>query len=111
MAQEQLITYDPSKPFDVEVSWFADVAEAGRVASGYAAFVGFPQDQCDAIAIAATELASNLIRHANRGVLRFSRIESGERLGIEIESVDTGPGISDLEQAITDGYSTAGGLG
>ena len=33
------------------------------------------------------------------------------RIGLEIEVSDDGPGIGDLERALADGYSTAGGLG
>jgi hypothetical protein len=41
----------------------------------------------------------------------LDRIGGSECPGIEIQSMDSGPGIANVEKAITDGYSTAGGLG
>jgi hypothetical protein len=41
----------------------------------------------------------------------LSQVESAERVGIRIESEDFGPGIADVERALTDGFSTAGSLG
>jgi serine/threonine-protein kinase RsbT len=39
------------------------------------------------------------------------RLCAGGRVGLEMLVADNGPGIKDLEQAMTDGYSTTGGLG
>jgi hypothetical protein len=61
--------------------------------------------------LVAAELASNVVQHASGGTVTLSRIEGSGHVGIQIESEDSGPGISDLEQAVTDGYSTRGGLG
>jgi serine/threonine protein phosphatase PrpC len=58
-----------------------------------------------------SELASNLVRHAQGGTLTVEKVNRNGRPGISIESVDHGPGITDVEQAMTDGFSTAGGLG
>jgi serine/threonine-protein kinase RsbT len=38
-------------------------------------------------------------------------LQDGGRAGIRLSFVDEGPGISDLEQAMTDGWTTGGGLG
>ena len=61
----------------------------------------------DRAILAATELATNLERHATGGEL-FIAIASG---GYDLLSIDRGPGIPDLERALAAGYSTAGGLG
>ncbi len=53
--------------------------------------------------IAAYELEMNLVVHSNSGKLRFS-VEDDV---VEIIAMDTGPGIEDTEQALTEGYSTA----
>jgi anti-sigma regulatory factor (Ser/Thr protein kinase)/serine/threonine protein phosphatase PrpC len=73
--------------------------------------IGFPDVHGHEVGLVATELAANLLRHAAHGTITLSRIDSDEAAGIQIESRDAGPGISDVDQAITDGYSTAGGLG
>jgi anti-sigma regulatory factor (Ser/Thr protein kinase)/serine/threonine protein phosphatase PrpC len=95
--------------FDVEGP--ADTQRAAELACKFVDSLGFtPKDRAE-IALVVTELASNLIQHASGGTVRLSRIEAVGHIGIQVESEDSGPGISDLEQAITDGYSTAGGLG
>ena len=93
------------------MTWQGDVLRAGELGRAFAASLGFPTLHCDEIGLAVTELASNLIRHAPGGTIKLGQVRTGERAGIEIQSVDNGPGISDVDRAITDGYSTAGGLG
>lgn len=73
--------------------------------------IGFPSDASEEIALAVAELTSNLIKHAGHGTLAARPVDSGERLGLEIEACDHGPGIGDIEKSFEDGYSTAGSLG
>src|SRR6185437_5556014 len=73
--------------------------------------LGFSPRDCDDIALAVTELASNLLKHAAGGELRFEPTEAAGRKGLRIESLDCGPGIPDFERALRDGYSSAGSLG
>ena len=58
-----------------------------------------------------TELATNLIKHAQGGTLTLTPLADGGRVGLEIESHDNGPGIADVEQALGDRFSTAGTRG
>src|SRR5690348_16535430 len=103
----------PSGPKDFEdavtvgVLHLADVARAQTSARQYAAKIGFSVQDSEEIALAVTELASNLVRHAGGGTIRLTSLASGERQGMQIESEDHGPGIGDTELALTDGYSTA----
>jgi serine/threonine-protein kinase RsbT len=60
---------------------------------------------------AASELARNTLVHGGGGVVEVERVENGRRSGIRISFVDQGPGIADLDLALTDGYTTGGGLG
>lgn len=89
----------------------AHVNSAANTAREFARSAGFRREECDEVALAVMELASNLVKHARGGQLRFSLIEEGERRGLEIISEDQGPGIPDVERAMADGFSTAGGLG
>jgi len=73
--------------------------------------LGFREAEGEEIVIATSELASNLIRHAGSGSLTFKPLQIDGQAGLEIESQDQGPGIIDVDQSMTDGYSTAGGLG
>jgi serine/threonine-protein kinase RsbT len=63
------------------------------------------------IVTAASELARNLLDHAGGGVVQVELIEQGERRGVRLAFEDHGPGIADVEKALTDGYTTGKGLG
>ena len=60
---------------------------------------------------AASELARNTLVYGGGGVVEVDRVENGRRSGIRISFVDQGPGIPDLDLALSDGYTTGGGLG
>lgn len=82
-----------------------------RIAVQRANALGFSEHRVGEVAIAATELATNLQRHAVRGVMlvRVRReVESGT---IELLALDSGPGVADLSVLTRDGNSTAGTLG
>ena len=95
----------------VKVRHEESVGEARRAARMLANSVGFPSQACEEIALAMTELASNLIKHARGGTLTLTPLSSAGRVGLEIESRDVGPGIADVERALGDRYSTAGTRG
>jgi serine/threonine-protein kinase RsbT len=60
---------------------------------------------------AASELARNTLVYGGGGTVDVERVENGRRAGIRIVFRDEGPGIPDLNLALTDGYTTGGGLG
>jgi serine/threonine-protein kinase RsbT len=59
----------------------------------------------------ALELARNALIHGGGGEIQLGLLCDEKRVGVEIQVADNGPGIEDLERAMSDGYSTAGGLG
>ncbi|GAA4944459.1 ATP-binding protein [Actinoplanes utahensis] len=63
------------------------------------------------IVTAASELARNTLVYGGGGEVEVSRVQNDRRAGIRIVFADQGPGIIDLELALTDGYTTGGGLG
>jgi len=63
------------------------------------------------LALAVTELGTNLLRYARDGELVLSVVQGPSGEGVRVESHDAGPGIRDLELAMQDGFSTGGGLG
>lgn len=98
--------------FDVRTR--AAVGAVRRAARVMALEVGFSEVAAEEVALVATELASNLVKHAGEGVIRLGPLSDGEdeeRAGIRIESHDFGPGIGNVEEAFADGVSTAGSLG
>jgi serine/threonine-protein kinase RsbT len=60
---------------------------------------------------AASELARNTLVYGGGGTVEVARIENGRRNGIRIVFADQGPGIADVDLALTDGYTTGRGLG
>lgn len=103
---------DASGPVDrIRVSDAADVTLAERKAKSVVADVGFDDQAVEEIAIVVRELASNIVKHAFEGSITFRSRSNEDQDGIEIRAEDSGPGISDVDRALTDGYSTAGSLG
>jgi len=60
---------------------------------------------------AASELARNTLTYGGGGQAEVTVLTNGRRTGVRVSFVDEGPGIADLDLALTDGYSTGTGLG
>lgn len=63
------------------------------------------------IITAASELARNTLDYGGGGEVRVDVVQEGARKGVRLSFVDQGPGIADIAQALTDHYTTGGGLG
>ncbi|WP_287155694.1 ATP-binding protein [Candidatus Solincola tengchongensis] len=63
------------------------------------------------LATAAVELANNVLVHAGSGFLRVRVVRNESGTGVEVTVTDSGPGIADQDAALSEGASTAGGLG
>ena len=72
---------------------------------------GFPPEALDELDLVARELANNLLHHAGEGVITAYGIEAHGRRGVEVISLDAGPGFTDSEAAIADGVSSRRSLG
>ncbi|OLE28917.1 MAG: anti-sigma regulatory factor [Actinobacteria bacterium 13_1_20CM_3_71_11] len=60
---------------------------------------------------AASELARNTLMYGGGGRAEVATVTNGRRTGVRVTFTDDGPGIADLELALTDGYTTGTGLG
>jgi serine/threonine-protein kinase RsbT len=60
---------------------------------------------------AASELARNALVYGRGGVMIMEIIENGGRRGVRLTFADQGPGIANLELALTDGWTSGSGLG
>ena len=60
---------------------------------------------------AASELARNAVVYGRGGEMRWEKLSDGARVGLRLHFVDEGPGIPDLKLALTDGWTSGGGLG
>ena len=89
----------------------SDYALAVSAARSMAGSIGFNETDCFLIASAVSELAANIVKYAGQGVIRLRMIKRLEEEGIEVIAQDSGPGIADIEAAMTDNFSTGNGLG
>jgi anti-sigma regulatory factor (Ser/Thr protein kinase) len=99
---------------DVEWITVDHLSSAGTVrrqATSLARRLGFHDERTAGIAIVATELATNQVKHAGSGNVLLRVRRGGGEAALELVAVDSGPGIADVEYALTDGNSTAGTLG
>ncbi|MFG3721321.1 anti-sigma regulatory factor [Streptomyces massasporeus] len=86
---------------DVDLAW---VRQQVRQT---AADLGFGLVQQTKLVTAASELARNTLIHGGGGHIEMTPLQHGLRLTF----TDSGPGIRDIEQAMTDGFTTGNGLG
>ncbi|HEX2225751.1 MAG TPA: ATP-binding SpoIIE family protein phosphatase [Candidatus Binatia bacterium] len=84
------------------------VSEARRRATEIARGAGLDEISVGQVALLATELGTNLVKHAVGGQILIRKI--GDR-GIELLSLDRGPGIGNIRECARDGYSTTGSPG
>jgi anti-sigma regulatory factor (Ser/Thr protein kinase) len=71
----------------------------------------FPEPRVGQLALAVTEAASNLHKHARQGSLLLRIGRDGGMPGVELVTIDAGPGFHDTSMAMRDGHSTSGTLG
>jgi serine/threonine-protein kinase RsbT len=60
---------------------------------------------------AASELSRNTVVHGRGGDMRWELLDDGIRRGLRLHFEDTGPGIADIKLALTDGWTSGGGMG
>lgn len=104
--------------WDVPVHDSTRVRDARVAAEGAAALAGLDRNRTAAAALVATELATNLLKHAKGGQLLIETVPppvlpAGQEATsvVQIAAIDHGPGMADVPAALRDGFSTASTLG
>lgn len=106
----------PGCPVADDARWYP-AEEAGsvggvrRAATELGQCLGLPEDRVGSLAILATELTSNLHKHAREGSVLVRALRLGQSAAVELVAVDAGPGMADPVAALRDGHSTTGTLG
>jgi anti-sigma regulatory factor (Ser/Thr protein kinase) len=95
----------------VTVAAPTDAAEARRRAAAIAYRLDLDEAACGRVAIAVTELSTNLLKHAGRGEIFIGPAGASGRRGLQVIAMDRGGGMGDPDASMTDGYSTAGTAG
>jgi serine/threonine-protein kinase RsbT len=88
-----------------------DIVRVRQATREHAQAQGFSLVDQTKLITAASELARNTLDYGNGGEVEIVRTTSAARRGVRLTFSDQGPGIEDIEKALTDGYSTGGGLG
>jgi len=87
------------------------VAEARRAASDLARRIGFTETDTGKLALIATELSTNLVKHGSGGEILVGTYDDNEGQGIEVLALDKGAGMNNVAACLEDGYSSAGTAG
>jgi anti-sigma regulatory factor (Ser/Thr protein kinase) len=106
----------PAVPVAVDVAWMRidDAGAAGgvrRAAAALGAELGLTDNRVAELAILATEIATNLHRHADGGLVLLRSLRVPAAAGVELVALDSGPGMADALASRRDGHSTTGTLG
>ncbi|WP_447002137.1 SpoIIE family protein phosphatase [Saccharothrix isguenensis] len=94
---------------EIRIDHVSAVHVAARTARALATEVGLPGVLPEHAAVIASELASNLDKHAVDGTIHIQPLLLDA--GVEITSHDRGPGMTDLRRCLADGHTTTGTLG
>ena len=101
----------PNTQVSLAVKESSQVAEARQRVTGLARGIGFNETDTGRVALAVTELATNLVKYATNGALVSRVVSQIDGSGVEILALDTGPGMANVTECLRDGYSTTGSPG
>jgi serine/threonine-protein kinase RsbT len=88
-----------------------DLMAVREAARGAAAAAGFSLVNQTKLVTAVSELARNAVVHGGGGEVLIDSVQQGTLRGVRLVVSDRGPGIADIDQALTDGHTTGRGLG
>jgi serine/threonine-protein kinase RsbT len=100
-----------SPPEVVEIRGPQDVVAVRQLVRARALELKFSLVNQTKVVTAASELARNALVHGGGGQALLESLETGTRRGLRLTFTDQGPGIADIARAMTDGFTTGGGLG
>jgi anti-sigma regulatory factor (Ser/Thr protein kinase) len=89
----------------------SQIGDARRSAVALSKRLGFGQTRVGEAGIVATELATNLVKHGGGGQLLIGAYADETGSGLEFLSLDKGPGMTNVDACLEDGYSTSGTSG
>jgi serine/threonine-protein kinase RsbT len=108
---ESLLPSSAVDIWEIRIDKEADIVAVRQRVREIAKEHRFDQFAVAALTTAASELSRNVWVHARKGVAHINVLQNGNKIGVELEFVDQGPGIADLNRALAGGYSTANSLG
>lgn len=88
-----------------------DVVQARQLVRRLAQQLGFGIVDQTKIVTATSELARNAVVYGLGGSVICDCLTDGVRVGLRVQFIDQGPGIANLELAMTDGWTSGQGMG
>ena len=101
----------PSASALIPVTESSQVGEARRAAARITELTHLNETDRGKVAIIVTELTNNLVRHSKGGEILIQQLDAAGVEGIEVLSIDRGPGMGDSTRCLQDGFSTGGTAG
>lgn len=95
----------------LEIRTSEDVVTVRQAVRKKAVSLGFGLVDQTKVVTASSELARNTLDHGGGGTARLEILENDRRSGLRLVFEDQGPGIADIAQALTDGFTSGGGMG
>ena len=88
-----------------------DIVNVRQVVRSWCMQVGMGLVDLTKIVTAASEIARNTLDYGKGGTITLEEVRDGLRQGVRLVFADEGPGIADVAQAMTDGYTSGSGMG
>lgn len=95
----------------IQIESEADIVNARTTVRQTASDLGFGLTDTTRIVTAVSELARNIYLYADSGTVRWQVRGNMGNSKLELVFEDDGPGISDIDQALDEGYTTSNGMG
>jgi serine/threonine-protein kinase RsbT len=95
----------------IEIRSSDDIVAVRQAVRKHSLSIGFGLVDQTKIVTASSELARNTLDYGGGGSVNIERLENGPRSGLRVTFEDQGPGIADIELALTDGYTSGHGMG
>lgn len=88
-----------------------DIVNVRQVVRSWCMAIGMGLVDLTKIVTAASEIARNTLDYGLGGTMLIEELRDGLKAGVRLTFVDQGPGIPDIARAMTDGYTSGGGMG
>ncbi|MBA3539066.1 MAG: ATP-binding protein [Deltaproteobacteria bacterium] len=102
---------DAALKIRIEITENEDVVIVRRRTRDHAHRLGMTLTDTTKLVTAASELARNALEYGGGGWAEVELVSNGVRRGVQLTVTDEGPGIPDVERALTDGFTSGKGLG
>lgn len=105
------MSYQISEPTTLPLKTDEDVVKLRKCVRENLLSLGFSLIEQTKMVTAASELARNTLKYGGGGEAELILLSDIDRRGLKLNFIDQGPGIADIDLALTDGYTSGGGLG